>query len=218
MELILIPGVEHTVEAVKASNVFSQWFKRLPKEMIPSVLEITTVHGWDDEIKMIVGIADGYLVFLRGDTVDISAILTCEGKKYALFVVQPRIAGAQSRVVSNPSGMVDTNEQVVIAALRELNEEVELGLSFTISWSAPILLKEPSLVSPGGTDERVFFYGVTAELTFSQLQGLQGHVAGLQEEDERTELLIVPLEEALDHTNDVKAQTGTLLHMKHLTR
>jgi 8-oxo-dGTP pyrophosphatase MutT (NUDIX family) len=218
MKLILTLGVEHTVEEIKASNVFRQWFKRLPKEMIPRVLKITTVHGWDNEIKMIVGIADGYLVFLRGDTVDISAILTCEGREYALYVVQPRIAGAQSRVVSNPSGMVDTNEQVVSAALRELNEEVELGLSFTIPWSAPTLLKGPSFVSPGGTDERVFFYGVTAELTSSQLQALQGHVAGLQEEDERTELLLVPLEDALDHTNDVKAQTGTMLHKEHLTR
>ncbi|WP_028776190.1 NUDIX domain-containing protein [Shimazuella kribbensis] len=155
------PGVTNiTEEEVRRSALFTQWVERMDTAgMNVRKVDIHHVLQWGKptEPKMIYLSAwavdpDGtelppIAAHLRGDTVDTLAILQCEGEEYVVFVMQPRVPGA-SICISNPSGMVDTGEEVSIAALREVDEE----LGHKIKWSKPErLVYRPLLVSPGGT-------------------------------------------------------------------
>jgi len=48
-------------------------------------------------------------------------------------------------------------------------------------------------VSPGGTDEKVQYCTIRANLTQEQIEALQGRQAGAQDEGERTQVHVVPM-------------------------
>lgn len=139
------------------------------------------------------------IVFLRGGTVDILAVLvTPDGEEHVALVEEKRVAVGRT-LIANPAGMIDEGELPVLAAIRELGEEVD----DTIAWSKPVSLNEkilgeniPMLVSPGGTDEEVFFYVTRANVSHRQLETLNGATGGVVAEDELTTVHIIPIREA----------------------
>jgi hypothetical protein len=211
-------GVQATPEEVRQSHVFRQWLERLANDG-PSIelraVTVLAVHAWGrptPEIKMLHLMVEAYegtrrldgVCTLRGATVDMLALLDDgSGEEHVVFVIQPRVPGAQSAVVSNPSGMVDPDEQVKLAGLRELDEE--LDGDGTITWGKPIDLgehavgsDEPFLVSPGGSDETAKFFAVKATVTPEQIRKLHNKFGGAAHEDERVQIIVVPLSEARD--------------------
>jgi len=208
--------------------------------------------GASPELKMIHLYADAYdaegnklpgIATLRGDTVDVLAVLrTANPRKsvlaslwrtvwnflkerdaeYVVLVSQPRVAGAQ-RVVSNPSGMIDPDEGVDSAALRELSEETGEN---TIRWTAPVNMGAYVtgdglvLVSPGGSDERVQLVLTSAVVSPEVLAQLCGKFGGLSHEGENTTVIVVPLSDALKRLSangthaDLRTLTSLLLYLR----
>lgn len=224
-----------TAREVRNSDLFKKWLARCIAQgfKIDSV-KVFAAHKWGDpkQIKMLHIKAEarakdgrevGGVVFLRGDCVDILTIISTESNEYALFVYQPRLAGAQKCVISNPSGMIDdTDKNVASAALRELEEETGAGLK----WSHPISMVGdtvlPMLVTPGGSDERVYFYLVRANASEVQVAQMQGKLAGMADEGEQTRLYLVPLSSALTWIKDcgspdLKTVTSLLLYSQMQT-
>ncbi|HKX73184.1 MAG TPA: hypothetical protein VJM32_04190 [Candidatus Saccharimonadales bacterium] len=219
-------GVQATPEEVRQSHVFRQWLERLATDG-PSIelraVTVLAVHAWGrptPEIKMLHLLVEAYegerrldgVCTLRGATVDMLALLDDgSSEEHVVFVIQPRVPGAQSAVVSNPSGMVDPGEQVKLAGLRELDEELanaapdgeETDGDGIIVWGEPIDLgeyavgsDEPFLVSPGGSDETVKFFVVRARVTSAQIRKLHNKFGGAAHEDERVQIIVVPLSQA----------------------
>lgn len=208
------PNVPATPDEVRASPVFQQWLDRMNTDgrgIDLRSVEILAVHAWGNprEIKMIHLLADAYegviklpgVSNLRGATVDVLTLLDDGEDLYVVFVEQARVPGAQSRVVSNPSGMVDAGETMHLAGLRELYEELPEGT--TIEWGEPIDLghhatgsSDPLLGSPGGSDEVVQFLVVRANVTTTQVHALRDKFGGNVTEGERTRILVRPYREA----------------------
>jgi 8-oxo-dGTP pyrophosphatase MutT (NUDIX family) len=137
---------------------------------------------------------------LRSDTVDVTVTLRDEKNQlYCVFVEQYRPAvGAD--VISNIAGGIEPGESAADAARREVGEEVNGQLA----WGALqrlnrwcIGIDQPFHVSPGGTNEGVYYFAIEARATTAQIQALHGTTAGLAEEGERITVHVVPAAEAL---------------------
>lgn len=241
IDIQCVPTADATPEQVANSHVFLQWFNRLTDEgfRVQSV-RIHATHWWGQprEIKMIhleVSLTDSEgrhhndLTTLRGQTVDVLAIVTTPGSRneYLVLVVQPRPAGAQAAVASNPSGMREGKEAVYSATLRELDEE----LGEKIPWCRPIELvppfvdtTDPLLVSPGGSDELVWMLKVRAEIGEEQLARLRFKFAGAADESEHTQVLVVPFEDvprrlaSIGRHADAKTLLSYLLYERSVER
>jgi len=179
-------------EEVQESEVFKNWTRRVQDWDGITQVTVADAFHWNGAYRMLllrISYNGQYnAVLLRGSTVDILTVLTCDTRTYLVHVDQPRVAVGQI-VRSNAAGMVDDNEDVAVAALRELGEEVDVSLD----WGEPINLNEavygvdlPELGTPGGSDEDVTFFAVHVEVTPEDLVKLQGRVAGLADEGEQT--------------------------------
>lgn len=211
-----------TEEEVCCSTLFTQWVNRLDEEgMVLHRVYVCDVLLWGKPVepKMMylhadASAADGgklrrTAVHLRGDTVDVLAILRCEGEEYVVFVAQPRVPGAKNHNVSNPSGMVDAGEDAAFAGLRELDEE----LGHKIGWGKPFrLVNRPLLSSAGGTDERAHMFCVHADVTQEQIAHLHNRFGGEADEGEKTQVLVVPFAQAMDMTDGTKTMLSLLLY------
>lgn len=188
-----------TADEVRASQVFKNWAGRVKGWPIPLVT-IDDAFSWGGAIRMLLlRVAYGgndHAILLRGSAVDIVTVLRCEGQQYLVHVDQPRVAVGQI-VRSNAAGMVDDNEQVAVAALRELAEETGVSLD----WGKPLNLNEivygidvPELGTPGGSDEDVTFFAVTAYVTADDLAKFNDRVSGLAAEGEQTTVRLTPFD------------------------
>lgn len=241
------PDTGTTPEEVAASRLFREWLTRANVGGIRvESVHVLAAHRFSGspEIKMIHLTAVAFrgdetdvlpgICLLRGDAVDIFTLLqTPNGQKYVVLVEQPRVPGAQARVRSNPSGMVE-DETIAFAGLRELGEEIG---NTTLKWRCPFdadgtghgepvhdMLADalhtalPALVSPGANDERVSHLVTLAEATEDELAELQRRFRSTEDED--ITVLVVPLAELLQHlvppggSVDEKALTAALLYQQ----
>jgi 8-oxo-dGTP pyrophosphatase MutT (NUDIX family) len=240
-EIDCAPDAQATRGQVAASKVFRDWLTRTRVGGIRvDSVTVLRVHryGDDPQIRMIDLKATAYygdetvalpgICFLRGDAVDVFTLLqTPDGEKHVVLVEQPRVAGAQGRVLSNPSGMVE-DEKVTFAGLRELEEEIG---DDTLVWRCPInpdhnephdMLADllgtdlPALVSPGASDERVTHLAALAEVTPDVIERLQRRFRS--DEGEDITVVIVRLAELLRWLTpatgsvDEKTLTAALLY------
>jgi len=191
MEIVVCTTPPVTAEEVHSSRLFVSWESRVKDWNIPRVT-VADAFSWDGAIRMLLlrityGAYD-HAVLLRGATVDILTILTCGDRKFLVHVDQPRVAAGHV-VRSNAAGMVDDDEAVTVAALRELAEE----LAINMEWGIPLNLNEavyginvPEVVTPGGSDEEVTFFAVHVQVSPAELAQLEGRTGGLAHEGERT--------------------------------
>lgn len=148
-------------------------------------------------------------VYLRGDTVDVLAILRCMFKKYVVFVAQPSVPGGKNHDVTNPSGMVDAGEDPMLAGPREVDEE----FGYKLKWGKPFrLVDRPLLVSAGGTDERAHMLCVQAKVKRKVITELHNRFGGVAEEGEKTQVLVVPFTQAMGMTDCTKTMLSLLLY------
>lgn len=228
MKVQCAADVRQSPREVQRSALFSNWAAHLRRTEVGTVT-IQGVYAWGGEIRMLqMGVEYGGFnnaVFLRGATVDMLTVVTDGNSRFIVHVEQPRVAVGQV-VRSNPAGMVDTGETLVVAALRELAEEVGAHIRWGRAVSMhPVVLgtEAPLLVSPGDTDEEVTFYVVEGTLSSTELRKLGNHIGGLAHEGERLRLRLTPLSQfdaavalqnlaAVRGRPDLKAVTSLLMY------
>jgi 8-oxo-dGTP pyrophosphatase MutT (NUDIX family) len=233
-QVTMAPLADASAAELLESRVFRDWYQRATNSGLRvQAVRVSAVFKWGNprEIKMIHMAADGTdadgrkldgVTMLRGDTTDIVTVLVDDdGGEWIVLVVQPRLPGAQREVVSDPAGMIDAGEEPNAAALRELEEEI--GGDGSIEWEVVDLNYEvtgsaqPMLISPGGSDERVYYALATGRLSNAKIAKLHNKFGGLEEEGERIQVLVVRHSEARDTLRrggcvDLKALTGLLMY------
>lgn len=213
-------GAGATAERVAASRRLNDWLARARDGGITvKAVDVYAVHEWASkagapkEVQFIHLVAEAYgpdgrrlngESFLRGDTSDMLALLETPTETYVVFVLQARVAGAHSRVLSNPAGMIEAGEVAGVAGTRELNEEIgrdEEGA--IIEWGEPLDMGKAvaggnglELVTPGGSDERSAFNMTKAKVSSDVAKRLEGRFAGA-DADEHTQVVVRPLRRAI---------------------
>lgn len=201
MFITIKSNTDATEDEIRSSEVLKYWVYGLPAEWTLNgihVNDVLKIGGTIRMIQMVVDLVDeegvslpGFIT-LRGEMTDCLAIVMCEGEAYVVFVRQPR-AAACGCVLSNPAGMIDPGDKSVrFRALEELAEE--LGIS--LEWEY-VAMSKPLLVSPGGIDEKSSFGRAHADVEQETLSKLQGNKGGLVDEGEQTQVVVVPIEEAV---------------------
>mmetsp|Transcript_36024 Transcript_36024/g.41114 ORF Transcript_36024/g.41114 Transcript_36024/m.41114 type:complete len:260 (-) Transcript_36024:33-812(-) len=216
-------------EKAIATPMFKRWLERCEKK--PNNKKYINIKGVEiQSVDMFgpkrVGFikleSEAYLVFngkeiprpvpgialLRGDSVGILVVLSCNGKKYTILVEQARIPIGDAACLEMPAGMID-DENVKYAAVKEMEEEcgIKLKKSDLIS-----LTPDKMLPSPGGCDEAIDLYYFEKEVTVKELKKIQGRIQGKSDEGEHIRLMVVPFEEAPKKTGDSKLLSALFLY------
>lgn len=177
-----------TVKAIHLQSV--DMFGRAPNEKVGFIkLKADVV---DSTGKFIAGI-----VFMRGGSVGILPVLKCEGKKYTVATVQPRIATGSFEFVEIPAGMLDGSGNFAGLAAKELDEELGLKIAAEdlIDLSTPAGHPKGFFVSPGGTEETLRLFYFERHVTTEELAAFHGKATGLIAEGEQITLKVMPLED-----------------------
>ena len=159
-------------------------------------------------------------IFMRGPCVAMLVMLIPDDKeeqeeRYVLFVEQPRFAAGSLVFRELPAGMVEENEDLEVAAAREIQEELglevevdklrnltELVTGGTSDSPAPSgtgtiaeLEKLPNAIYPsvGGCDENITYFAYEHKLSRTELKELDGRHKGLEQENERITVRVVPM-------------------------
>lgn len=157
------------------------------------------------------------IVELRGGTVVLFPVFTCEGIRYTVLTKQARIATGKYELVESPAGMVE-NGTFRGAAANEF--EQELDMVFADEELVDLTASLPGegdgiYFSPGLLDEWARFYAVERDLTREQLSEIQGKATGLLEEGEQITLWVVPLDEVPSCTRDGKTFIALYLYNQY---
>lgn len=222
------------LQAIEVFPPFVRWIHRLTSQLadrkVAHLLSITITDvdlfssGKIGFVKLLANVeyGDGTkipgIVLLRGDAVAILVRIrmrdgidvTCEerGQVWVVMVEQPRIALGSMRNLEIPAGMIDGESNFSGVAAKELEEECGIVLNSRdlIEMSPQLEGDEPGLVLSGGLcDERIRLYFCEKELAKSDVLKLNGHLAGLREDGERIRTVLVPWDDVIKSSNDVKA-------------
>ena len=162
-------------------------------------------------------------IFMRGPYVAMLVMLTPydesgEGQeelkekwkedRYVLLVEQPRFAASSLMFRELPAGMIDDGEEPVVAAAREIEEETgltvppgellnltEMAMGGAPDSSIAEREKLPEAIYPsaGGCDENMTCFAYERKITRKGLEELDGRHKGIEEENERTIVRVVPM-------------------------
>jgi ADP-sugar diphosphatase len=210
---------EHA-DAAAYSRIFDDWLQSLDPRFGVSAITIQAVdfRGKPSAdtvmfVRLKVKTAKPFeqIVELRGGTVIMFVILICEGRKYVVFVKQPRLATGNYELVEMPAGMID-NGTFRGAAAKEI--EQELGIVITdgelVDLTPPT---GPVYLSCGLLDEKARVYCVERRVTRAELEAMQGKATGVAAEGESIALSIVPLDNLqAGITSDGKAYIALALY------
>jgi ADP-sugar diphosphatase len=158
---------------------------------------------------------------LRKDVVSILLILKCGNKKYVgVLVLQSREATGYTEFCEIPAGIIDENEKLAGAAIREVSEETGIDIS-----EADLidLVKEiygevshGIFLAPGTTNDNTGILLAEIEVSEEELRDIQGRVGGATNEQEDTIVRIVPFESAVLELMDAKSLTALMLYHYYL--
>jgi ADP-ribose pyrophosphatase len=132
--------------------------------------------------------------FYRGDSVaalvydsKTKLVLLVRQFRYPVYAAEPN----DSWITELVAGSIKEDDQPVETLLRELVEEVHISAS-----KENLQFISSFYVSPGGTSERIFLYGVDTEL--SDFQYKHG---GLEDENEDIEIVLLPFAKVFEWIN-----------------
>ena len=196
-------------DKVFESNKFKKWITNLDSNFIVDHIKIIKVHMFGENVGFIhlevvatdkLGNHVPGIAFIRGDSVSILTVLTCEAtnEKFVIFTNQGRIPVGMN-VLESPAGMIDEGEPS-IKAIEELKEEVGADIDFS---TANLFKLTSGFTSPGGIDERIDIYAYEITLSSVEIKDLQGLVTGNGSENEFITLEIVPFNEAIEKTESI---------------
>lgn len=100
---------------VISSKPFRDWTGGIDEELVIKDVNIQNVDMFGSRVGFIKFVANAEfhgrripgVVFMRGGAVSVLPILHCDGKKWVLCVVQPRIPCGKSANLEIPAGMMD---------------------------------------------------------------------------------------------------------------
>jgi ADP-sugar diphosphatase len=205
--------------------VFREWVINIRKQfkmdfvVIQSVdkfglkLGFVKVHGnvIDDEGTQLPAVA-----LLRGGSVGILVVLNCEGQKYTLLTNQARVP-IGGYTLEIPAGMLDANGDFTAVAAKELKEEtgIEINKSQLTALSTYDEKRPGFFPSPGGCDEFIALYSYETTASPELIQKLQTRQTGVAEEGEKITLQVIPLNQLIHVTSDMKSLSVLYLYLNH---
>jgi ADP-sugar diphosphatase len=157
------------------------------------------------------------IVFMRGGSVGILAVLNCKGKKYSVMTVQPRVPTGRFDFLEIPAGMLDGSGNFAGVAAKELEEElgIKIAEKDLTDLSGLAGCNQGVYLSPGASDETLRFFSFTRDVTEEEMASMNGRCTGLISEGEQITLKIVPLDDLLT-VADAKTIVAYALYQKYL--
>lgn len=160
------------------------------------------------------------ITFMRGGAVGILVVFTCEGQKYVLATVQPRIPAGKFTFTEIPAGMIDADENFAGVAAKEIKEET--GLSIKASDLVDLIDAaglhydnvQGLYPSVGGCDEFLRYYYYHMEVSRDFLTELEGKCTGVLEEGEMIKLAVIPFDRFPEVSPDMKTMTALYLYSR----
>jgi len=153
---------------------------------------------------------------LRKDAVAILIVLECGKEQFVILVDQPRIPTGYSRFTEIPAGIIDSMENIVGAAIREVEEET--GIIITKNDLVDIFAKiygdkdHGIYLAPGLTNDNVRLFLVEKQITQAELSVICGRLAGAQDENEDIIVRVIPMESLAKETMDAKSLAAITLY------
>ncbi len=220
------------IDTAKQSTQFQDWLAQVDT----SKFQITSVHfqsvdmfGPPDGpqkigfIKFKAKVVDKAgkfvpgIVFMRGGSVGILAVLNCQGKKYSVMTVQPRVPTGRFDFLEIPAGMLDGSGNFAGVAAKELEEElgIKIAEKDLTDLSGLAGCNQGVYLSPGGSDETLRFFSFSLDVTEEEMASMNGRCTGLISEGEQITLKIVPLDDLIT-IPDSKTIVAYALYQKYL--
>jgi ADP-sugar diphosphatase len=222
-----VPGIEQDVQdKAIASKPFQDWLASVTDRFVVKGVKFQSVDMFGPRVGFIKFVADVTdtsgkfipgIVFMRGGAVGMLPVLTCEGKKYTILTVQPRIATGRFDFAEIPAGMLDGSGNFGGVAAKELKEELDITIAQEdlIDLTAFAGMAGGFFVSPGGTEETLRLFAYEQEVTQEELASYEGKCTGLIEEGEQITLKIAELD-TLWKVDDGKTVVAWTLYQQYV--
>jgi len=176
---------EHPIPDPRAGNAIAQWYDRkltdgydvrAIRRIGKNFMEVTESSREDQNTR---------LALLRQNSVVIIPIIDVRGQLFTILGAEYR-EGAAKILTGFPAGSLDKpGESILNAAARELVEETPLEEGW-ITGISEIDVGPVNYVSPGGTNEQIFYVKVDVKLPDDvDIHQLSGLVSGVPEEGEQ---------------------------------
>ncbi|QIX00204.1 hypothetical protein AMS68_005721 [Peltaster fructicola] len=152
-------------------------------------------------------------VFLRGGSATVLMILHPIGKpeeRYVIMTEQARPAAGSLRFQELPAGMLDKENNVKLAAAREIEEEVNLNIATKdlVNMNEEVLalqqeepmdepLRTAMYPSPGACDEFINIFLWEQSMAEVEIQALDGRLTGKVAEQEKIQVRLLKYEQLL---------------------
>lgn len=222
-------GEKSTIVQVVKSQIFQDWVSNLDPEFVVHSITIQSVDmahctkkprvlfiKFEAQVSDKQGNPLSGIVFLRGGAVGMLVILNCKGKKYVVLATEPRFAIGKFDSAGLPAGMLDGDGNWSGKAAKELEEEVGLIINENDLIDLTKLVYENRFLglypSAGGCDEFIRLFLLEMDVDFSFIEKMQGKQTGAAEENEQITLSVIPLEEIITATSDMKALVAYLFY------
>ncbi len=183
-------------------KAISEWYQRKEGEKLPTTVLREVKVGDNLLMQVVVTQAPNgrdRLLFLRQDSVIIIPVIEHRGKIYTILGNEYR-SGAAEEFLGFPAGSLEKPEKTLLEMAKdELCEETPIQREW-ITQVREINTGEKNYVSPGGTNEQIFY--VRADITLPDEvddieKVLGGKVCGSVEESESITSVIVELRKNL---------------------
>jgi len=203
-------GEEEDVNLVAQSSQMKNWLKRMDKRFVIKQILVQAVDKRYDGgllfAKLRADVVDhnGNLMhgalFMRGDAVAMLIILKSNDKKWVVLTSQPRFPAGVYESIEIPAGMMDDKGDFVSTAAKEIEEEVGIKVN-----ANQLTYLDSFFASCGGCDESIKMYFCEIEMPKEKIEKLHGKITGVEHENEKLRVIIVPLDELPKHTRDPKS-------------
>lgn len=199
------------IATITASKQFTDWVASMDEQkFVVKGVHLQSVDMFGPKVGFIKFKADVTdkngkfvpgIVFMRGGSVAILCVLTCEGADYTLLTVQPRVPTGSFAFTEVPAGMLDGSGNFGGVAAKELDEEagIKINEKDLIDLSGACGYAKGVYLSPGGSDETIRFFLYRKDVTRTELDDLNGRCTGLATESEQITLKVAPLADLLKY-------------------
>ena len=218
------PGID--ISTAVASSTFNDWFSAVERDRfcIRSIhIQSMDMFGprvgflkWkadvvDSQGKFLPGI-----IFARGGSVAVAALLRCGRKTYVAVTVQPRLPTGSFEFTEVCAGMLDGDGNFAGVAAKELKEElqIELDAAGLTDLTALAGHADGIYLSPGGTEETMRFFAFFKRVSKSELDDINGRCTGALDENEQITVKLIEVDELLD-LPDAKSIIAWTLIQRH---
>lgn len=168
------------VRIKKIEEKWSLWNKN--KELVFALFRVEYLDDEDNTRSVV--------IFYRSDAVAVFLVLKdrITKKKYVALVEQIRVPAGQ-KLLEIPAGSVESDDDFLTTAVREIEEEVTLKIA-----QSDLKFLGQYILSPGACNEVIALYACELTLTGTEIKSLEGRWAGLKEEGENIKVRLFPLE------------------------